>query len=274
MAERVPDSGTSAAGEQLQSVHRAAQALQAFLEQDSWGVAAMARRLGISRSVAHRLMDTLQAGGLLRQERPGGPYRLGLLLAALGQRAARGRPDLVEFARPTLEALAAETGETVSLCVVRGDRGLCLDSVESGQSMRFTIGPGEEFPLHAGCVGKVLLAFEPPAVIERLLAQLGSAPAFTPNTPSQAEALRAELARIRASDLAFSDGEITPGARSVGAPVRDASGRVVASLAISMPAVRLLDADVPRAQARVQAAARRISALLGYREGHQSHAAE
>lgn len=258
----------------MQSVHRAAQALQAFLEQESWGVTAMARRLGVARSVAHRLMDTMQTEGLLRQERPGGPYRLGLLLAALGQRAARGRPDLVELARPTLEALAAETGETVSLCVTRGGRGLCLDSIESAQSMRFTIGPGEEFPLHAGCVGKVLLAFEPAEVIERLLGGLGRAQSFTPNTPSQADALRAELARIRATDLAFSDGEITPGARSVGAPVRDGTGRVVASLAVSMPAVRLPDADVARAQSRVLAAARRISTLLGHLGGHQVHAAE
>jgi hypothetical protein len=115
--------------------------LQAFLEQESWGVTAMAGRLGIARSAAHRLMETLRAGGLLRQDRPGGPYRLGLLLAALGERAACDRPDFVGLARPVLQRLVAETGETASLCVVQAARGLCVASVDSQQSRRFTIGP-------------------------------------------------------------------------------------------------------------------------------------
>lgn len=277
MAERIPDSGTvdeTSPAEHLRSVFRASQALQAFLEQESWGVTAMARRLGIARSAAHRLMDTLRVGGLLRQDRPGGPYHLGLLLAALGERAARDRPDLAELARPVLQRLVAETGETASLCVVQGDRGLCVASVDSPQSMRFTIGPGEAFPLHAGCIGKVLLAFEPPASLERHLAGLGKQPRFTPNTPAEAALLRAELARIRATDLAFSDSEITPGARSVGAPVRDSSGRVVASLVVSMPAIRLPDAEVPGAQRRVLMAARRLSADLGWTRALPPHPAQ
>jgi DNA-binding IclR family transcriptional regulator len=247
---------------ELKTVARAMDLLKAFGRADDWSVSALARDLELHKSVTHRLLVTMTRAGLLTQDPDTERYSLSMLMASLGQRAER-RSSLARVARPHLLELAQRCLETVSLSVVSGSSGFILDSIDSPQSMRFTVRPGESFLLHAGCVGKVLLAYQPREVLDKVLA-VTPLPRYTNRTLTAPAALRRELARIRAAGVGFSDGEMTPGARSVGAPVWNHEVRVVACVAISAPAIRLDAQALPRFNHMVLATAERVSRDLGY----------
>jgi IclR family KDG regulon transcriptional repressor len=248
---------------ELQSAARAARVLLAFTRAEQWNAASLARELGLHRSVVHRLLLTLTTSGLLVRDESTSAYSLAPVVARL-RHQAESEKGLVRMTRPHLEALWRQSGETVALCVLRGDQGLCVDVVESRQSMRFTVHPGEMFPLNAGCIGKTILAFQPADTIERLLAR-GPLMRFTENTIVEPAALVAELEGIRKAGVGFSDAEITPGARSVGAPVFNADGSVSASVVISAPSFRMGDAELPRFFAMVRSAADALSRNLGFK---------
>ncbi|MBI2738397.1 MAG: IclR family transcriptional regulator [Rhodospirillales bacterium] len=257
---------------EVQSVQRAITVLRAFARADEWSTSALARELGLHKSVVHRLLVTLTRGGLLRQDERTSSFRLAPAMVSLGRRAERAN-DVLTIARPFLQRLVEESQETVSLCVLQDDHGVCLASVDSPQSMRFTISPGENFPLNAGGVGKVILAFQPDSFVDALI-ETGTLRRFTDRTITSPEELRRELARIRLQGYGFSDAEITPGARSVGAPVRDADGKVPYSLAISAPSLRMTDARLPQFVAMVRQAAAALSGELGYQDAVDAASAQ
>lgn len=246
----------------IQSVARAAEILKAFINADSWGPTELAQHVGLHKSVVHRLLVTLAGSGVLTRNAETGQYGLGPVIAQLQPRAGLNGA-LKQVARPYLQRLAAASGETVSLCVREEGQGLCIDYVDSPQSMRFTVSTGQTFPLNAGCVGKVILAFQPEDFIEGLI-ERKALKRYTPNTITDPKKLRAELLQIRKLGCAFSDSEITPGSRSVGAPVYGPDGRVFASLAISAPSFRMPDNELDRFIAMVRSEAAGLSRELGY----------
>lgn len=248
---------------EVQSVARAAKVLLTFADVDYIGPTDLAARTGLHKSVTHRLLATLASNGLLAHDQRTGLYSLSPMMAQLNPPEG-ANSALVRVARPYLQRLADSTGETISLCVVDGARGLCIDVIDSKQSMRFTVHTGETFPLHAGCIGKVMLAFQSDKFIEGLIRQKALM-RYTENTITDPDALRAELAKVRRQGFGFSDAEITPGSRSVGAPVYDANGAVNAGLVISAPAFRMPDSAVDNLVLLVQEEAENLSRELGYR---------
>jgi len=210
----------------------------------------------------HRLLVTLAGSGVLTRNAESGQYSLGPVIAQLQPRGGFNGA-LKQMARPYLQRLAAASGETVSLCVREESQGLCIDYVDSPQSMRFTVSTGQTFPLNAGCVGKVILAYQSEDFIEELIARK-ALKRYTPNTITDPKKLRAELLRIRKLGYAFSDSEITPGSRSVGAPIHGPDGAVFASLAISAPSFRMPDNELDRFTDMVRGEAAGLSRELGY----------
>jgi len=258
---------------ELKSVSRAADVLLAFLKAEEWSIAALSREVGLHKSVTHRLVTTLAASTLLIRDARSGLYRLAPVMVELGARAERDGA-LHRLARPHLEELIRHSGETVSIQVIQGDHGLCLDVVESSHSVRMTLAPGHSFPLHAGCAGKVMLAFHEPAFVDRLLSKT-PLQRYTDATITDPEELRAELAAIRARGFGYSDGEITPGARSVGVPVFGPKGVIAASLVISGPESRMSYPRMDDYAVRALSSASAISSALGYtRQGEAADAAQ
>jgi DNA-binding IclR family transcriptional regulator len=246
----------------IQSVARATEILKAFITADSWGPTELAQHVRLHKSVVHRLLLTLASSGVLTRNAETGQYGLGPVIAQLQPRGGFNGA-LKQMARPYLQRLAAASGETVSLCVRDDSQGLCVDYIDSPQSMRFTVSTGQTFPLNAGCVGKIILAFQPEDFIEGLI-ERKALKRYTPNTIIDPKKLRAELLRIRKVGYGFSDAEITPGSRSVGAPVYGPDGAVFASLVISAPSFRMPDNDLDRFIAMVRGEAAGLSRELGY----------
>ncbi|MGE3286292.1 MAG: IclR family transcriptional regulator [Pseudonocardia sp.] len=226
----------------LSTVRNAARVLKAFLtREESIGVSELARRLGLGKSAVHRLLTTLLAEGLVEQDPRTGGYRLGIVMFELGE-AVKVHLDLHAAAGPVLAQLREQTGESSQVGVLDGDEVVYVDRLESAHTLRLFTETGRRVPAHCTSSGKVLLAHCPEAVRERVLAH--RLPALTPHTITDPDALRAELAAVRARGWAEAVNEREIGVASIASPIRDVRGDVVAALSIGAPVTRF--GAVPR----------------------------
>ncbi|KQP01840.1 IclR family transcriptional regulator [Leifsonia sp. Leaf264] len=216
----------------------------------------VAQRAGLPISTTHRLLaEWTRWGGLVRGE--DGTYRVGMKLWRLGARQPTAR-RLRDAARPYLDDLLDATGEHVHLAV-RDDLGaVYLERLSGNDAVPVISDVGTRLPLHATGVGLVLLAHSPPEVLDAVLA--AGPRRYLPNTLTTEGELRARLAEIRLTGVDDSVEELTRGAFSVAAPVRDADGSVVAAVSI---VARVERRGEPQFVLGVRMAARGISAALG-----------
>lgn len=129
-------------------------AVLGVLESGPASHARIVERTGLSRATTHRLAVALEQHGLVRRDAEG-RFALGPRLIAMGRAATHGFP-LAERAEPVLARLRDETGESVQLYVVEGDRRRCLVAFDSPHELRTIVEPGALLPLDAGSAGKVL----------------------------------------------------------------------------------------------------------------------
>lgn len=230
----------------------------AFERGESLSLSEVSRRAGLPVSTAHRLLAEWVAwGGLVRDD--DGRYRVGIKLWRLGVRQPTAR-RLRELGRPYLDDLLEATGEHVHLAVRDGLGAVYLERLSGPGAVRTISDIGARLPLHATGVGLVLLAHAPAEVLDEVLA--AGPRKFLPNTLTTESELRTRLAQIRATGLSQAVEELTWGAFSVAAPVRDASGEVIAAVSIIAHVERVGE---PQFALGVRMAARGLSAALGSR---------
>jgi DNA-binding IclR family transcriptional regulator len=247
-----------------QTVARAIAVLKAFTDADPHlTLAEVSHAVRLNKATAYRLLNALEIEGLVARDDGAETYRLGPEAIALGSRALRAN-DLRSVSRAELEGLAGHTGETATLEVLTGSEVLILDEVRGEHLVGSTQSVGTRWPAHATSTGKVLLAHLPKSVREAALRRRFAR--RTARTITTSGALRRELARIRARGYATAIEEIEEGFCAVGAPVRDHTGVVVAALSLGGPRTRLTADKLADYARLVQAAARRISKKLGYKE--------
>jgi DNA-binding IclR family transcriptional regulator len=224
---------------------------------------------GLPRATALRLLDALVEHGLLLVGDAG--YGPGPQLAVWGQRYLDGL-DVREHAEDLMRALAEDTRETCYLGVRDGRQVLYIAKADSPQAIRAAARVGSRNPLHSTGLGKALLAFGPPDVLEEYVR--GPLERKTPNTITEPEELFAELDRIRARGWSIDDVENEDGVRCVAGPVRDHAGAVVAAISIVAPAFRFAPDDLPRLAPKVLAAAGELSRRIGHPPAHARAAAQ
>lgn len=199
------------------------------------GVSELARRAGLSKSTAFRVLSMLERNEVV--ERVGRNYRLGSRLHELGSHVyAPGHDRIRDLLIPYLTDLYAATRETVHLAVLHGTEVVYLAKLHGHRTIPTPSRIGGRMPAHCTAVGKVLLAHAPDACSEVLSARLRG---FTPRTITDGSVLAAELDRIRRDGMAFDDGEARPGLTCVAVPVMGPGGRPVAALSVAGPAERL-----------------------------------
>jgi IclR family transcriptional regulator, acetate operon repressor len=242
---------------------RALEVLEALAHRrDGATLSALSRRLGSPKSsLLYLLRPMTRLGYLVRG--PDGRYRLGPAAFTLAMAALSNR-ELPEMARPFLEDLTAKSGETALLATLAGDvaAAVYIDKVESRNTVRYTAKIGERRPLYCSAIGKLLLAYLPPAKREEYL-KTTRLKAFTPQTPVTRGALRRELDEIRGAGLSVSIDEIAEGAAGLAAPVFDRHGDVVAGLVLGALSQRVR-AEQPRLAALVMDSARDLSRVMGF----------
>jgi IclR family transcriptional regulator, KDG regulon repressor len=258
-----PPAGAGRVNGGVQSVVRALQLIDALGEyRGEIGIADLSRRVGLHVSTAHRLLGTLVRQGYCRQNPETGRYALGAKLFHLGE-VCLGQMDVRSLARPFLERLSRETGETANLVVLDGQDALYLDKVESPQNLRIFSRIGHRAPLYCTAVGKILLAYRSMADSEALLGRAPLRP-LTRRTITSATRLRRELASVRRRGFAVDREECEEGAYCLAVPVQDAQGRIEAALSVSGPTVRLGDHRIPELIPLMRQAGEELSAQLGF----------
>ena len=180
-------------------------------------VTALSTRLGMSKTVVHRLLQELVSAGFVAYDEGLRKYRLGPRALMVGMAAIRAL-DVPRVARPFLERLVEATGETATLSARQGWTRLYLDQVASPREIKMTVGIGTAHALYAGSSSKAILAFMDEQEVARYLDNT-ELRALTNETVTSRADLVAALTRIREVGYATSLGERQEGAASVAAPV-------------------------------------------------------
>lgn len=225
------------------------------------GVLEAADLLDRSKSTVSRWLTAMEDAGFLERDGEFGRYRLSMRLATLGE-VARQSTSIQRLARPVLEQLAQETGETANLVLLSGSAAVNLELVESPQPVKHVGWLGRRLPLHATAAGKSLLAWKPAAEIEKALGP--ELPAFTEKTITNLAELRLVLDEVRERGFADAIGEFESDLVGLAAPVRDYTGKVVATLTVSAPLSRLPRERIAEASRPVLNACQSLSSALGY----------
>jgi DNA-binding IclR family transcriptional regulator len=220
----------------VRSVDRAVAILD-LLAFGGWHTGAeVSRELGVHRSTALRLLGTLERHALVERDSRTAKYRLGRRLPQLAS-VVTGEFDLRYVARPVCESLSDALGETVTLDVLVGDVIVPIEQATTSTSVVSVNWLGRRTPVHCTASGKVILAFAPEAVRDRLLSM--PLERVTSRTITDLAALEAQLEGAREAGFARTYEELEVGLDAIAAPVRSAEGEVVGALDVSGPSHRL-----------------------------------
>lgn len=218
----------------------------------------LARKLGINRTTAHRLVHALRMRDYLSVTPEG--YALGPKLLQMGASASE-QTDYVRIARPRMEALSSQTGFCVFIGNREGNWSRHLDRITGRQRLRVATAPGDRRPIAETGLGKALLLDDGEANWKKLWKQAHS------DATSEAE-VNAFLERMRifkTEELVRHDSELGDGVRSIAAPVRNAHGAIVVAISIASAASYLTDDIIDDLAARVKQCADDVSSALGWR---------
>lgn len=251
-------------GAGLSSVRNAARLLCAFTPTDrDLGVSELASRLGLGKSSVHRLLSTLALEGLIERDAATGRYRLGLKLYELGS-IVGDHLDLHEVVAGPIDELRNRTGETVHVAILDGPEVVYIARRESPHTLRLFGRVGHRNHAHCTSTGKLLLAFLLPAELATVLDGF-TLPAHTRRTITDRGKLDSELDAIRRRGWADNIEESELGVNSVAAPIREASGRVVAAISVAGPAARFTPDGMRQVAVDTVRTADAISERLGWR---------
>jgi len=256
----MPRTPKAAAGSQ--SLERGLDVLEVVeAEGGDIGVREIARRLDLSPTIVQRMVTSLARRGYVDKNAETSRYRLGYRALALGAHSGAGA-DYIGTARRELEQLAREHSLNGFVAVLHGGRAVYLLAVQAEGPVAIKVAPGSEMPLHSTAAGKVLLASLNDAEARKLLGH-GKLPAITPHTITDPAVVVAALTRVRRQGFATVAEENIRGVLSVGAPILDRDGKVLAALSVAFP--KYLDSAVTLQSItpHVVAAAQRISRTVG-----------
>lgn len=254
-----PATESRADSSKVHSVLAALDLLDCFARDEELGVTEIARRLGVAKSTAHRLLSTLCARGIAEQVPETGNYRLGLHLYELGQ-LAQDRVPLRHAALPLLEELRLTTGLTVHLAIADGADVVFLERMQTLRGIPLLGDRRRRMPAHTTSAGKVLAAFDPKvaqACVDAGFAQM------TPRTIHTAAEWERVLEQVRRIGYAVSADENEAGLASVAAPVRDATGRARAAVSVAGPSA-VVTQTVDRTSRVVRLTANKLAHRLGW----------
>ena len=246
-----------------QAVARAVSLLKAFSDaRPEWRLSDLARAAHLHKATTHRLLAALAREGMVVRDPTGELYRLGPEAIALGARAARAN-DLRTVSRSELEALAAQTGESVTLEVPVGSDMLILDEVMGRSLIGATASLGTRWPAYATSTGKAVLAALSDNERRRRLGGGGRLARYTPRTIVSPLGLRTEFARVSRRGYATAIEELERGYVAVGAALRGPDGQPVGAISVGGPRPRFSAARLATLGPLVRAVADRISRRLG-----------
>ncbi|MBO0792687.1 MAG: IclR family transcriptional regulator [Ktedonobacteraceae bacterium] len=248
-----------------QTIERAAPILTCFTaEKPHWTLAELATKLDMTPSTTYRYVAALVDARLLERDERRGGYRLGLSVVELAY-VVLNQMEVRKQALDEMEALRDEFDLLVNLAVlVEGDVLHIAHSVPSDWP-RWHVTVGRRAVAHCTSLGKILLAYQPWPTVQQIIKQYGWRP-YTPRSIQDFPRLEAELTQAREQGYSIDEEERNIGTVCLAAPIRDYSGKVIASLSMTCKTEKLSVERRTQFLPRLLEAANRISFRLGYHD--------
>jgi DNA-binding IclR family transcriptional regulator len=216
----------------LQSVDNALRILELFSGNvQELGVSDVSRMLGLGRSTAHRLLSTLENRGFVEQNPNTGKYKLGIKIVNIGANLL-GKLNLIKECRPYLEQVSNKTGETCHLALYSQGEITFVDKVQGKNPANMASTIGLKRPAHITATGKSILAYLPEKDFEKYLCST-ELQQYTPATITVRGEFREHIQKIKEQGYSEDQQESEEGLVCMGAPIRDATGKVVAAMSVS-----------------------------------------
>lgn len=223
--------------ETIQSVVRAFRIVELLdREGQSLPLGEIAHCLELNKSTTRRFLITLQYLGYINQDPLTHQYQITPQLSRLGQ-SAREDVSLVAVAKPILDTISRETGETINFGILDGSEVYYLDKRDSTHPLRLCVEIGGRATAYATALGKAMLAFLPDEDLRNRFNHGVSLQRYTEKTLRSWAELEVELVRVRESGIAFDNEELFDGLRCMAVPIFKLK-KVVAAISISVPLAR------------------------------------
>jgi len=225
--------------------------------------AEIAQKLKMPKSSVYRVLATLSYGGFIEQNGTTNKYKIGPALYALGS-LYLDTTDVIKAAEPVVKTLNDLTGEALNVGILDNGNMILIMKEESKHAFRFSVHVGSSMPAYSSAIGKALLSELDDSEIDRLYPHEALVPVTDKTIKTKTE-LKAELAEIRKSGIAYAREESYEGVIGIGAPIRNASRKAIAAVSISIPTFRLGQ----NMSDRIETAIRMAGSLISYRLGYQ-----
>lgn len=219
-----------------QSISRAIKVLEALCQgKGEAGISELSRKVGLHKSVVHRILVTLEENEWVEKDGNSGKYRLGLGILSI--RSSLMRHPLIAVSRPIMMKLLELTDETIVLAVENKIGAICIEKLETPRSVKLTSEVGRYFPLHAGATGIAILIGMPES---RIRSHLFSKPLerYTERTWTDPHKVLERVLKLKELGYATITGEVDEGATAIAVPLVIRHGEIYGSLTIGMPEYR------------------------------------
>ena len=243
------------------TVQKALKLLEFLKEKQPTRPSELVQKLKLTRSNVYRLLSTLEKMGYVEKSEDS-RYRLSLKIFILGSNILK-RDQLSDIAHALMFRLAELTQENVNLAILYDQKVLYIKKIESPHYLKLDQPVGKTDPLHCTALGKVLLSGLTDEELGRFCesTELSS---YTKNTITSPKTLIKVIQDVRKKGYAIDLQELTGGVHCISAPIRDYTGKVIAAVSISAPAVRLTEEKIDEAKAPLIGACSEISKRMGY----------
>ena len=233
---------TAGQGEQVQSLMRGLALLEAFADFDGGpvGLNDLAKRVGLSPSTTHRLLASMLTEGYVIKHHDSNRYALGHRIAGTAATVQQRTSHLRTLARPHLDAIVAETGETANLVVLDGARTVYIDTSDGSHGLRMVMRIGSTFPANASASAKAILAYQRddrallPIFADEPLPRLASKTIVTERD------FRRSLDDVRRLGYAVENDELEDGVSCISSPILNDANIAVAAIGVPGPTARIM----------------------------------
>jgi len=248
----------------IQSVDRALRILDLFDEYDTeLKITEISERMQLHKSTIHSLLKTLQESNYIVQNPENGKYRLGLKLVERGNLVI-STMDIRQVAKGYLQDLSKKTGQTTHLGILDGQEGVYIDKVDGEKAVIRYSRIGKRIPLHSSALGKVLLAFQEPKEIKRILEGYAYT-RHTENSITSEDELLEELERVNQQGYAIDNLENEQSVRCISVPILNFENKILAAISMSTLISAVNDQQLDAYIKLLKKAGLDLSKKLGYR---------
>ncbi len=231
------------------------------------GISELNSKLSIPKSTIHRILRILLGYSLVDQERETSKYRIGFGIIEYSN-SFYNSFDFRQIAKPILKKICLETGLTTFLTAWYNGKSICIDSITPSQNANNThlfVEIGKEMPFHCAASAKVLLAYQLPEEIKRIVNEK-SLQNYTPRTIIDPIKLEKHLLEIKLKGFAICDEELEEGIKAISAPVKDINKEVIASITITGLSKRISSNNIEKFIKILVNSAQELSKMLGYKK--------